>query len=65
MNERLRETRKKAGDSQTKTADYLGILQEQYSRYESGKRQMPIDVLKKFCEHYNVSADYILDIHLH
>ena len=28
----------------------------------TGKRYMPIDILAKFCQHYSVSADYILGL---
>ena len=33
-----------------------------FAKYENGKRPLPIDRLKKLCEYYNVSADYILGL---
>ena len=60
--ERLRSTREDADENQSTTAKVLKITQQQYSLYEKGKRSLPIDLLKTFCEHYNVSADYILGL---
>ena len=60
--ERLRSTREDADENQSTTAKVLKITQQQYSLYEKGKRPLPIDLLKTFCEHYNVSADYILGL---
>lgn len=59
---RMKETRIKAEKSQKETADFLKISQQQYSLYENGKRYIPIDLLKKFCEYLNCSADYILGL---
>ena len=43
-------------------AAFLGITQQQYSLYESGKRKLPIDHLARLCLFYGVSSDYILGL---
>ena len=45
--------------TQKEIADYLGIKQQQYARYEKGINVMPITYLAKICIYLNVSADYI------
>lgn len=59
---RLRDTREDNDELQAEIAEKLKITRPQYQLYESGKRAMPIDLLKEFCEHYNISADYILEL---
>lgn len=59
---RIRETRTDRDDTQQAVAAILGISQQQYQLYESGKRTLPIDLLAIFCRHYNVSADYIIEL---
>lgn len=59
---RLRELREDNDKTQNDIASVLGISRPQYQLYESGKRSLPIDLLKDLCLHYNVSADYILEI---
>ena len=61
---RLKELREEKGVSQKQIADYLNIKQNTYSQYETGKRQLPIDVLIKLSRYYNVTTDYILGIEL-
>ena len=48
--------------TQKELADYLGIKQQQYARYEKGINVMPVTYLPKICAYLNVSADYILDL---
>ena len=38
------------------------IMDDTYSQYENGKRDVPIEVLIKLCRYYQVSADYILGL---
>lgn len=57
---RLKELRKKNSYSQAEIAYILCIRQEQYSKYESGTRELPLHLLIKLCKIYKVSADYIL-----
>ncbi len=58
--EKLKEIRKTKNLNQAEVAQMLGILQQQYSEYERGFRQMPLNYLTDFCKLLEVSADYIL-----
>ena len=40
----------------------LKLKQQQYSDYERGLRQIPINYLIEFCKFLNVSSDYILGL---
>ena len=46
---------------QKEVADILKITQQQYSLYEKGIRDIPIELLLKLADYYNVSLDYILN----
>ncbi len=59
---RLKELRIKNGFTQQQIAYILHTRQEQYSKYESGKRELPIKHLIALCCLYRVSSDYILGI---
>ena len=58
---KLRVERVKKNLTQKDVADYLGIKQQTYSKYEKGS---PIsnDVIIKLCELYDISADELLGI---
>ena len=45
---------------QKEVANILKITRQQYALYESGKRDIPIDLLIKLADFYHVSTDYIL-----
>ncbi len=47
---------------QSDVAEFLGIQQTVYSRYERGFQNIPLEHLIKLAEKYNVSTDYILGI---
>ena len=59
---RLKELRLENGFTQQYVADFLNIKQNTYSQYENGDRQIPLDLLIKLSEFYNVSTDYILGV---
>ena len=59
---KLKELREENNVSQKQIADYLNIKQNTYSKYETNKRQLPIDVLIKLAKFYKVSTDYILEL---
>ena len=59
---RLQELRVANGYTQEQIAFILHTRQEQYSKYESGKRELPLRHLITLCCLYRVSADYILGI---
>ena len=59
---RLKDLREDHDLKQVDVADYLGIAQTVYSRYERGFQTIPVEHLIKLTELYHVSADYILGI---
>lgn len=59
---RLRDIREDHDVTQKMLADYLHIRQNTYSQYETGQRQLPVDVLIRLAQYFNTSADYILEI---
>ena len=59
---RLRDLREDSDLTQNQIADYLCIRQNTYSQYETGHRQVPIDVLIALAEIYKTSTDYLLGL---
>lgn len=57
---RIRDTREDLDISQKDIARVLHTTQSQYSKYELGKRSLPIEHLIELCILYDVSADYLL-----
>ena len=60
--EKLAELRTDTDRSQKDVAALLGITQQQYHLYESGKREMPVKLIVQLCLLYRVSADYVLGL---
>ena len=60
--QRLRDMREDRDLSQKDVADYLGIRQSDYSKYELGKHMMGIDKYIKLAKFYNVSIDYLAGV---
>lgn len=46
---------------QKEVASILKITRQQYGLYETGKRDIPIDLLIKLADFYNVNINYILN----
>lgn len=61
-NEKIAFERDSQNITQKEMASFLGIKQQQYSRYEKGINVMPVTYLPKICKKLNVSADYILGL---
>ena len=59
---RIRELREDRDLTQNQVAEFLGMKQPQYSRYEQGLRDIPTDVLIKLAQYYQTSVDYILGL---
>ena len=57
--QRLKDLREDADLKQYAVAQYLGIQQNVYSRYERGERTIPLHHLIKLADFYNVSLDYL------
>ena len=62
FNERLKEVRLESGLNQKQTAIKLEISTTCYAGYEQGYRQPDLKTLKKICQLFDVSADYLLDL---
>lgn len=58
---RIRNLREDKDLKQKKIASYLNITQQQYSLYEKGIREIPIDLLIKLADYHKVSIDYLVD----
>ena len=58
--QRLRDLREDRDMRQADIADFLGIKQTVYSRYERGFQNIPLEFLIRLADFYNVSTDYIL-----
>ena len=56
----LRELREDHDLTQKQIAEYLGMKQPQYFRYEQGYRDIPTDILIRLADLYTTSTDYIL-----
>lgn len=57
---RIRDLREDAGLNQTKVAEYLGMSQTGYSKYETGENDVPTEILIKLARFYDTSVDYLL-----
>lgn len=59
---RLRDLREDNDISQKMLAEYLHIKQNTYSQYETGNREIPIDLLIKVALYFDTSTDYLLEL---
>ena len=59
---RIRDLREDNDLTQQQVADYLNIKQNTYSQYETGNRQIPLEVLIALASLYKTSTDYLLGI---
>ena len=59
---RLRDLREDADLNQTQVAQFLGMSQTGYSKYETGENDILTQVLIKLAGFYKTSTDYILGI---
>lgn len=60
--EKIKGLREDADLQQGALANLLGITQQQYSLYETGKRAFKVEHITTLCEHFKVSADYVLGL---
>lgn len=60
ISNRLKELRIKKNLSQNKLSKLLGITRTTYANYEQGSREPSIKMIIKFCNFFNVSADYLI-----
>lgn len=62
MELQLREIRRERGKTQMQVAEFLHIKQNAYSQYETGRREIPLALLARLSEYYEVSVDYLLGL---
>lgn len=62
MFKRIRNLREDHDLKQSDIANQLGLSRPQYQLYESGKRQVPVDIVIRLSQIYNVSIDYLLGL---
>lgn len=59
---RLKELRNSLKLSQSEFATQIGMMQQQYSRYEKGEREPQLKHIRRICKTFNVSSDWLLGI---
>lgn len=57
---RIKQLREDKDLTQRYIAEKLNMSQPQYARYESGRRDFPVDLLIKISNIYKTSLDYIV-----
>ena len=59
---RLKNLRKQAGETQAELAALLGVKPNQVVEMENGRKTTTFEKLVLICQHYQVSADYLLGL---
>jgi len=62
MKIRIRDIREDKDITQKTVAEYLQCDQSLYSKYELGKRDIPLRIIVALATFYNTSADYLLGL---
>lgn len=62
MHERLKQIRDETGKTIKEVSSDLGMTISAYAHYEQGIREPSIDILKKICVYFGVSADYLIGL---
>lgn len=60
MKLRIRDIREDNDLTQKQISDYLMCDQSLYSKYERGEREIPLSLIIKLADYYNVSIDYLV-----
>ena len=60
--EKLKELRIEKGLSQREVSSALGMTRNAFTNYENGYSEPSLDNLKKICQFFDVSADYLLGL---
>lgn len=60
ISDRLKELR--GAESQTAVAKRLGISQQGWARYETGKILPGAEMIRQICSKFNISADWLLGL---
>ena len=59
---RVKKLRKARGEQQKELAEAIGATQATISDIENGRTATSFDRFAAICQHYNVSADYLLGL---
>ena len=59
---RLKKLRNQTGEKQADLAELLGVKPNQIVEMENGRKTTTFEKLTMICQHYNVSADYLLGL---
>ena len=59
FSQRIKTIRLEKGLSQKVVADALGMVYQQYARYENGEREIPLRHFVTLAKFYGVSLDYL------
>lgn len=62
FSEKFKKLRQSQGLTQVQMADKLKVSPSAIGMYEQGRRKPDSDMLKKICQMFNVSVDYLLDV---
>ena len=60
--QRIYELRKDAGETQKFLGELIGVKKGQISEIERGNATTSAERIALICEHYNISADYLLGL---
>lgn len=58
--QRIQDLRTDADMSQKQLSEILHISQRSYSHYETGSRNIPVEMLIKLANYYDISVDYLV-----
>ena len=62
--DKIKVIRKARRFSQKDMAELLQTTQQQYSKYENEQQELPIRHLITICNHFQISADWLLELKL-
>ena len=58
--QRIQDLRTDADMSQKQFSEILHISQRSYSHYETGSRNIPVEMLIRLANYYDISVDYLV-----
>ena len=58
--QRIQDLRTDADMSQKQLSEILHISQHSYSHYETGSRNIPVEMLIRLANYYDISVDYLV-----
>ena len=58
--QRIQDLRTDADLSQKQLSEILHVSQRSYSHYETGSRNIPVEMLIRLANYYDISVDYLV-----